>query len=181
MFQCRDIGIREDRDPVRARYCLDQNVLSLAVELGRHEADTCNIPTRLGQRCCKTSSDHIFGHDDQGNGLCRLLKLLRNEIPRDHDCVWRGPDYCWHHCGGLLVVESEAVRYELEDLAFTKTVDALFIDEDRRGRFIAIGSSCDGEVIDATRFLCSCAERRRQRCAAHNTDEVAPSHCHPRG
>src|SRR5262249_54138808 len=129
MFQCRNIRICEHRDPPCVWDCLDQNVLSLAIKVRRHQADTSNIATWLGQRGGKSSSDHILGHCNDRYGLGRFPKLLCNKISCAHNRIWCSLDYCWYGCGCLRIIELKAARYELEIPAFNKALNAQFIKE----------------------------------------------------
>jgi hypothetical protein len=54
---------------------------------------------------------------------------LCNEIPCAHNRIWCGLDYRWHHRGGLVIPDAEAIGDDLEVLAFNKALDAQFIEE----------------------------------------------------
>src|SRR5262245_55327022 len=178
MVQCCDIGICKDGDPARVRYRFNKEVLSLPVQVGRHQTDTRNVAAWPGERSCKPRGDHIFGHDNQRNGFGRLLKFLRNEVSRDHNRVRRGFDNGRHRRSGLLVVESEAVKSKFEVLALAKALRAQFIEKGQRWRLVASRTDHDGNAIDATRLL-RLGRKRPHSCTANKNDEVAPPHSAP--
>src|SRR6478672_10942802 len=137
MVRCGDIGISEYRDHMSIWCGLKKNILSFAVQIGRHQADTRNIAHGASERRRKPGGDHILGHDNQWNGLRRFLKPLRNKISRDHNRVRCGLDNGRHHSGGLLIVESEAVRDEFEVLSFDETESTQFIKKGQSGWLVS--------------------------------------------
>ena len=50
VLQACDIGIRKGSNALRARNRFDQDVLSLAVKIGRHQADAGGVTAGAGQR-----------------------------------------------------------------------------------------------------------------------------------
>jgi hypothetical protein len=138
------------------------------------------FPPGLARGCSKPGGDHILGHNNEWNGLGFLLKLLRNEIARDHDCIRCCLDDRRHDRGGLLVIETEPAGYEFEVFAFDKTLLAQFIKKGRRRRLVPPGTDHDSEAIDAAWLLRTRAEWQRYCRSADKTDEFTPFHCHPR-
>src|SRR5262245_55548135 len=56
------------RNAAHARHRLDEYVLSLAVELGRQQADSGDVAARARERCRKAFRDHVLGHADERDG-----------------------------------------------------------------------------------------------------------------
>ena len=111
------------------------------------------LPPGLASDAAKPASDHVLGHDNERNGLGFLLKLLRNEIACDHDCIWCCFDDRRHRCGGLLVIEPKTAGHEFEVFALDKALLAQFIKEGHRRRLVPAGGNHDSEAIDAARLL----------------------------
>src|SRR5262249_16318562 len=53
---------------MRRRHRLDEYVLSLAVELGRQQADSAHVAPRARERRRKAFRDHALGHADERDG-----------------------------------------------------------------------------------------------------------------
>ena len=85
----------------------------------------------------------------------------------------------WHqNRGGLLIIESEAVRYKFEVLAFDETLGTQFIKKGHRRRLVSPRGGHDGKTIDAAWFLRRClVEWPYSRCrTAEKGDEFPPLH-----
>jgi len=63
-----DIGVGKRRNATHAWHRLDEYVLSLAVELGRQQADSGDVAARARERRRKAFRDHILSHADEWDG-----------------------------------------------------------------------------------------------------------------
>ena len=67
-------GVGESRYAARGRNQLDQQLLPLAVELGRQNADAGRIATGMGKRAHETAQHQIVGNADDRDCPGRLLR-----------------------------------------------------------------------------------------------------------
>ena len=81
------VGIGECRHAAKSGHRLDQDFLSLAVELGREEADACCIAAGVGQRTHESRSHHVVGKPEDRNRCRRPLCGANCNISAGHNDI----------------------------------------------------------------------------------------------
>jgi hypothetical protein len=178
MLGSGDVGIGERGDVPDAGHRLHQDILPLAVEFRREQADAGGVAARPPKRRHQPVRHHVVGRRKYGNRLRRRLRGAGGNRTRTDDRVGRRFDERHSGLRKLFVAQTESARDDREILAAVEARPAQFFKECSDVRRLARAAAQEADTVDAGRLLRG--ERRRHaercRCATEKPDELAAPH-----
>src|SRR6516225_30899 len=108
VFRCCEVETLESTNAaMRTRHCFNENVLSFAIELGRHQANARNVGPRPRQRGHKSGIDQILRNYNKWYRFGRLLKRTGDQITTRRDHIRCSLDCCRDYRVDLLILGQE--------------------------------------------------------------------------
>ena len=168
--------INQRRDAASARDEFDQNILPLAIELRRKNADPGRVTSRPCQGLNETGRHHVVGQAENWNCLRRGLHDAHRPGPVADDRIDAGFDQLGCNVIGLVGAAEKTTKFDQEIPGLGKAEPGELVEKRREmGRLSRVGAE-HANAAHAARVLRARRERPRRRRAAEQRDELAPLH-----
>ncbi len=171
-----DGRVGQHRDAADAGRGLHEEILPLAVELEREQADARGVAARPRQRRNQSFRDHVVGRAEDRNRLRGRLCGARGMPTGRNDRIGRGLDHHRSRLGKLVVAQTKPAGNDRKVLPFDEAGRAQLVEECEVLRRLTRAAGQDAYAIGTARLLRVSAERPYDRCAAEEGDELSSSH-----
>jgi hypothetical protein len=172
LFECLNVERRGDSRigdrtyPPRAGHSFDQNVLPLAVELRREQADSGDVSAGARKRGDQPRRDHVFDDTDERHGARESLKRAQGELGTRYNRIGRSVDQSSRLLCQMFVDSLEPPGKDNKVLSFDKAVEPQFVEQCEHAGRLPPGRAQEPEAIGPTGFLRARRKRPRDGRAA---------------
>src|SRR5262245_361408 len=157
-------------------YCLDQEILPFAVQLGGQNTHSRRVAAGLGQRAHQSCPYHVVGYCKDRNRRRRLLSGANCDISGAKNDIGFRFNQLHRNVPKVLGARSIAAPIDRKVLTLDEAELAQLVEKRGIMRGVARTRGQATEPIGSPRLLRSQLERPSRRRASEQRDELAPFH-----